>query len=109
MSRRKRLARWTALVALSLVLAAPLEWAGFPAALLLGPMIAGIIFGVRGAALRAPRWTIIGAQAVIGCLVAHAITPGIVLSIVEDWAPMLLVVATTVAAGGLVGWVLVRF
>lgn len=100
---------WAGLAALSLLLAAALEWAAFPAALLLGPMLAAIALGVRGTPLRAPRWTIIAAQAVIGCLVAGAITPGILLSLAEDWPLMLLIVGTTVAAGGLVGWTLVRF
>jgi membrane AbrB-like protein len=100
---------WAGLVALSLLLGGALEWAAFPAALLLGPMLAAIALGVRGSPLRAPRWTIIGAQAVIGCLVAGAITPQILRSMADDWALMLLVVGTTVAAGGVVGWTLVRF
>ncbi|MCR6631726.1 MAG: AbrB family transcriptional regulator [Magnetospirillum sp.] len=58
--------------------------------------------------MRTPRWTFQAAQAVIGCLVARAFTPSILASIIEDWALLLTVVATTVAAGAVVGWVLVK-
>ncbi len=79
-----------------------------PAALLLGPMIAAIGFGSSGARLRLPRWTFIGAQGVVGCLVASAITPPVLVSVGHAWAFMLLVVATTVVAGGVVGWALAK-
>jgi uncharacterized membrane protein AbrB (regulator of aidB expression) len=38
--------------------------AGLPAGLMLGPMIAGILFGVQGMRLSVPRWPYIGARAV---------------------------------------------
>lgn len=100
--------QWVALLALTLPLTALLEWAALPGALLLGPMIAAIAFGVGGAQLRLPRGTFPGAQAIIGCLIARALTPAILVSIAQDWATMLLVVATTVIAGGIVGWVMVK-
>ena len=43
-------AQWGVLLACSALLAAVLEIAGLPAALLLGPMIAGIFVGVTAAA-----------------------------------------------------------
>lgn len=79
-----------------------------PAALLLGPMLAAIAFGSSGARLRVPRWTFIVAQGVVGCLVARAITPPVLISVARAWAPMLFVVATTVLAGGAVGWTLAK-
>lgn len=100
--------RWLALLALTLPLTAVLEWAALPGALLLGPMIAAIAFGVGGAQLRLPQGTFAGAQAIIGCLIARALTPAILVSIAQGWATMLLVVATTVIAGGIVGWVMVK-
>ncbi len=101
--------RWLALLGASLGLALLLEEAAFPAALLLGPMLCAIGFGVAGSDLRLPRWAFVGAQAVIGCLVARALTASILISIADDWAVMLLIVSTTVVAGALVGWVLVKF
>ncbi len=101
--------QWAALIALSAPLAWALHLADFPAALLLGPMLAGVAFGLCGVAIRTPGWAFAGAQAIIGCIVARAITPSILVSIAQDWAVMLLVVSATLAAGGLTGWVLVKY
>lgn len=100
--------RWLALLAVSLLFTAVLGWAALPGALLLGPMVAAIAFGVGGSELRSPRWSLVGAQAIIGCLIARTLTPAILVSIAHDWATMLLVVASTVIAGGIVGWLMVK-
>jgi membrane AbrB-like protein len=109
MSSIKRRWRWMGLLVLSLAISALLYWAAFPAALLLGPMLVAIAFGVAGSELSLPRWFFVGAQSVIGCLVARALTTSILVSIADDWVIMLMVVGTTVLAGGLVGWILVKF
>jgi len=101
--------RWGVLLAVSLSLAWLLDRAAFPAALLLGPLTAAIGFGAGGVRMQVPRWTFVAAQAVVGCLVARAINAAILVSLARDWAAMLLIVVTTVVAGGIVGWVLVRF
>ncbi|MGE5478250.1 MAG: AbrB family transcriptional regulator [Bacteroidales bacterium] len=100
--------RWAGLLALSALAAGMLEWAAFPAALLLGPMLVAIAFGVGGAGIRPPRWTFTAAQALIGCLIARSFTPSVLASVASGWAMLLLVVATTILAGAVVGWVLVR-
>lgn len=107
-SRSRPHLHWAGLLALSLLIAGLLEWAAFPAALLLGPMLAAIAFGVAGAGIRPPRWTFTAAQAVIGCLIARSFTPSVLASVAADWAMMLLVVATTILAGAVVGFVLTR-
>lgn len=104
----RRPLRWAGLLALSAIVAGLLEWAAFPAALLLGPMLAAIAFGVAGADIRPPRWTFTAAQALIGCLIARSFTPSILASVASGWAMLLLVVSTTILAGAVVGWVLVR-
>jgi hypothetical protein len=109
MSFSKLALQWAALIFFSLSLSWVLTWAEFPAALLLGPMLCGVAVGLRGASIRLPRWAFTGAQAVIGCQVAQAITVSILLSIAHDWLVMLAVVGTTIAAGGVVGWVLTRY
>ncbi|MEH3147126.1 MAG: AbrB family transcriptional regulator [Methylobacterium frigidaeris] len=112
-SLRRRLpsgavAQWSGLLAASAALAALLHLAGFPAALLLGPMLAGIAFGVGGARVRVPKPAFSGAQALIGCLVAHSVTPSIARTLFEDGPLILAVVGVTVVASGFVGWVLTR-
>ena len=101
-------AQWALLLALSLALAALLALAAFPAAFLLGPLLAGIAVALRGATVRVPRACFLVAQALIGCLVARAMTGSILLTLAADWPLMLLTVATTIVAGGSVGWALTR-
>lgn len=108
MTRLARPAQWAVLLALSLALAGLLAVAAFPAAFLLGPLLAGIALALRGATVRVPRACFLAAQALIGCLVAHAITGSIIATIAADWPLMLLTVATTIVAGGVVGWGLTR-
>lgn len=107
-SRTRPRLHWAGLLAVSAILAGALEWAAFPAALLLGPMLAAIAFGVGGSTIRPPRWTFAAAQALIGCLIARSFTPAILTSIAADWAMLLMVVSTTIAAGAVVGWVLMK-
>ena len=107
-SRSRPLRQWAGLLVLSLAVAGLLHWAGFPAALLLGPMLAAIAMGVGGADIRPPRWSFIAAQALVGCLIARSFTPSILAEVMADWAMLLLVVSTTIVAGAVVGWVLVR-
>jgi membrane AbrB-like protein len=104
----RTLLRWTALLAVSAALAYGLSRAHFPAALLLGPMLAAIIFGVRGAGLSLPRPLFLAAQAVIGCLVARSATTEIAATLREDGLIILAVVGVTVVAGALTGLALTR-
>ena len=90
-------AQWAVLIACSCLLAAVLEIAGLPAALLLGPMIAGILVGSNGGRIRAPRLPVLAAQTIVGCLVARAITGDIVLAFLKDWPLFLGVVLVIIA------------
>ena len=92
-----------------MILATVLELIGLPAALLLGPMLAGILLATNGGALRAPRVPVIAAQAVVGCLIARAMTADIVLTFLRDWPLFLGVVLVIVATSGLLGWGIARF
>jgi membrane AbrB-like protein len=102
-------AQWTILVPASAALAALLESGGLPAAFLLGPMIAGILIGSNGGTIRAPRLPVFAAQAIVGCLVARAITGEIVLRFLKDWPLFLSVMVSIVAASAALGCVLTRW
>jgi membrane AbrB-like protein len=104
----RRLLPWSALLVASVLVAELVRRAGFPASYLLGPMLCAVAFGVAGIELRLSRPFQSFSQGIIGCLVARSLTPGILGSIAHDWPIMLLVISTTVLAGGLVGWVLVK-
>jgi uncharacterized protein len=106
--RLSPLAQWAILVAASVPLAALLEVVGLPAALLLGPMIAGILVGSNGGTIRAPRLPVFAAQTIVGCLVARAITGEIVLRFLRDWPLFLSIMLSIVAACAALGWLLTR-
>ena len=99
---------WIGLVAASAALSFLLHAAGFPASFLIGPMLTGMAFAVRGVQLAVPRPFLLCAQAIVGCLVARALDPSILGTIADDWAAMLLVVMTTVVASTFAGWMIAR-
>jgi hypothetical protein len=100
--------QWGILIAGSALLAALLELTGLPAALLLGPMVAGIALATNGGTIRVPRLPVQMAQAVVGCLVARAITGDIVATFLRDWPLFLGVVVVIVACSSLLGWTMGR-
>lgn len=102
-------AQWAILVVLSAILATLLELAQFPAALLVGPMLAGIIAGVNGATVRPPRLAFMAAQAVVGCLIARSIELEIFASFLAAWPIFLGVVLVTLVASSFLGYIVSRW
>jgi membrane AbrB-like protein len=111
---RKRLAgtaplvQWAVLVALSIVASAVLGATGLPAALLLGPMFAGIVVATNGATLHVPRRTSVPVQAVIGCMIAQMLPAGIFTQVGAHWPLFAFGVVSVIAASTLLGWLLMR-
>jgi uncharacterized protein len=79
-----------------------------PAALLLGPMLAGIILGSNGASIRVPRLAVFAAQTLVGCLIARSITGDIVHAFLKDWPLLLATVLAIIATGAGLGWIISR-
>ena len=100
--------QWLSLLALSTVVSLLWGAAGLPAALLFGPVIGGIAFGVNGVHLTVPRWSYVGAQGVIGALVSAAITPAIMATLAHDSLLFAVVTLTTVLGAAALGWVISR-
>jgi uncharacterized protein len=100
--------QWTALVALSALLTLLWGAIGLPAGLLLGPLIAGIVFGVNGVRLVVPGWPYLGAQALIGTLVATSMTPAIVVTLSHDVLLFGAVVLATLLGAAVLGWLISR-
>ena len=109
LARQPRTAQWLFLLALSVLLAAGLEFAQLPAALLVGPMLAAIFCGVNGATVRPNRWGFMAAQAVVGCLIARSIEPEIFGSFLAEWPLFLGMVVATLAASSLLGYLISRW
>ncbi len=101
--------QWLVIVPASLLLALVLMAAKLPAALLMGPMIIGIIAGVNGASVRVPVVPYGLAQAVVGCLVASVITPSIMVSVLKEFPLFLGIILITLAASSLLGWAMSRW
>jgi membrane AbrB-like protein len=101
--------QWGLLITISAILALLLEMAGLPAALLLGPMIAGAAVGCAGGSIQISRLIYFGSQAVIGCLIARSVTSTIVLTFIEEWPLFLGVTLVVVGASSLLGWLINRW
>lgn len=106
---RSRATQWSVLLVLSLSLAAALEWIGIPAALLMGPMVGGILLGTNGSAIRVPRLPYLAAQTIVGCLIARSIDPQIVGTFLQSWPLFLSVVLAVLVASSVLGWLLSRW
>jgi membrane AbrB-like protein len=103
-----RAMQWSLLIALTAALVAVLVALGLPAALLLGPMFAGIALATQGATVGLPEKTYVGAQAVVGGLIATTITPAIGRTFLTHWPWFLGAVMGTLLASNLLGIVLSR-
>jgi membrane AbrB-like protein len=107
--RWPRAAQWALLLAGSIILVLPLELIGLPAALLLGPMVAGIVLGALGANIKLPQPVFIVAQSVIGCMMARALPPSIFVELVADWPIYVLGIGSVIAVAAGLGILLTRF
>ncbi|QDD91458.1 AbrB family transcriptional regulator [Pseudomonas oryzihabitans] len=103
------LLQWLALILCSALVGGVLSWLQVPAALFLGPMLTAIAFGVGGATIRIPKRLFQSGQGIVGCLIAHAMTAAVLLTVAEHWPVMLLATALTVLLSLLTGALLVRF
>ncbi|MEG3133184.1 AbrB family transcriptional regulator [Rouxiella sp. T17] len=101
--------QWCVLVVASLILGFVFQYFNVPAALLLGPMIVGVVMGIFGATVRIPGIFFKIAQGVIGCMIAQALSPSILPPLLHDWFLVLMVLVCTLLASGLSGWLLVKF
>ena len=102
-------AEWGGLALLSLALTAGLTAVALPAAILIGPMLSAIGFGVAGSGRRLPRIVQTAAQGIVGCLIAGSVTSDILSEIVRDWPALLFGVTFTIAASTAIGWTTGRF
>ena len=101
---------WTALIAASAAGAVVLRQLGVPAPWLIAPLVVAIVAAVTGlVASHVPRPLFVAAQATIGTLIAQTFTPPVVVSIAHSWFVMILVVASTIVAAAIAGWILARF
>lgn len=100
--------QWLLLLCLSVAFAGVLELLGIPAALLMGPMVAGAIVAMNGATIRKPQFLFRCSQAIIGTMIAQTITPGILPTFLGNWPLFLAIVAGVIAMSTFSGYVMSR-
>ena len=101
--------QWVALLAATVGGAALLRLLHVPAALLLGPMAAGVAVAAWHGTIAVPRWLYLMAQGVLGGMIASRFTPSIVGSMAHAWKLYLLVTLGVLGASSALGWTLARW
>ena len=97
------------LLVASLVFATVLEILHVSAALLIGPMIAGVIVATSGARIRVPDTIFATTQGIIACMIARAMPASVVDEVVMQWPVFVLGVMSTIVMAAVVGWMLARW
>jgi membrane AbrB-like protein len=106
--RARRMAEWLLLLVSSSVLVGAMRAAQLPAALLLGPMIAAMGFALCGAKARLPRTFALGAQTVLGCLIAKSFNTGLMAVLAVYWPTLVGLAAVTLVMTAALGLLITR-
>jgi membrane AbrB-like protein len=101
--------QWAVILAVSVLVGGPLQIAGIPAALFLGPMAGGVVAGVNGASVRVPPTLYRMAQGIIGILIAQTLTPQILTTFRQDWMLFVPIVLTVLLASSVLGYLISRW
>src|SRR5262249_21298623 len=105
---RSTIVAWGKLLALSAAATLILEGLHLPAAFLLGPMIAAILTTRWGDTVTVPGVGFLGAQAVVGAMIARSMPASILVEAVRDWPLYLSAVGAVMLACTGVGWLFMR-
>ncbi|QRM56964.1 AbrB family transcriptional regulator [Sinorhizobium sp. BG8] len=100
--------QWIALASLSLAVVVPLELAGLPAALLMGPMLSGIVMALAGATIRLARPFFFLVQAVLAMMIAGTVSPTLLSTFVSNWPLFLVIVLSVIGVSSACGWAITR-
>lgn len=104
----RRAIAWLVLIALACFLVAILRAQAVPGALLLGPMAAAIVIAIAGLPARLPRFFIVVAQAVLGCLIAAAINDELTKVVAVHWETLAVFSAMTIVVTAVLGSAITR-
>ena len=99
---------WLILLLLSIVFITLFNLIQLPAAIMLGPMLAGIILGCRRTGIQVKLPFFKGAQLVIGCMIAMSISPQVVRVFLHDWWLFVIIVLSSIAVSSFLGYILAR-
>lgn len=100
--------QWASVACLSLVTTTPLYMTGFPAALMIGPMLAGIVVALAGGTIRLPRLCFFVVQVVLALMIAGTVSQDFVATFLDNWLLILAVVFSVIAVSAFSGWMIAR-
>ncbi|MGF6174188.1 membrane AbrB-like protein [Ensifer sp. 4252] len=100
--------QWLLLTLVSVVFTVVLELIGIPAGLLMGPMLAAVLFGMNGCTIRLPKQLFFCVQFILAMMIAGAMTPGMLGTFSGNWPLFLGVILSVIAVSTLCGWVITR-
>jgi len=103
-----RAPQWLLLLAISAALSALLLWLALPAALLLGPIVAGILVTTNGGQLDVANRPFVLAQGLIGCMVAKMLPLSIAGEMLSRWPVFVAGALSVIVASALLGLLLSR-
>jgi uncharacterized protein len=101
--------QWGMLLGATAASVAAFEFARLPAALLLGAIAAAIGLSWFEARVKIPPWAFVIAQGFVGCLIARAITPAILKTILGRWPMFLFLIGAVIVFAAALGVVLARW
>ena len=104
LARFSKFTQWIILGMVTYVVSRTIDWMHLPAALLLGPMLAGILTMSFDSSIRLPKITMSVSQAIIGCMVGSSLTPEIVAMFLDQWFIFLGFGLMTLLLSILLGW-----
>lgn len=96
------------MAAITAILVAGLKAVAVPAALLLGPLLAGICFALIGGAMKPPKVMLLASYTIVGCLVAVAMGKALGPDLLRHLPAFVTMAATTLLLSAGLGWVLAR-
>ncbi len=105
----RHLAAWPILIAITVPVTALMLWLHAPAALMLGPLLSGIIFASWGGKVNYPVPVFGVAQGIVGSMIAKMVPLSIMGDILGHWALFTVGVVSVVAASSWVGWMMTRW
>jgi len=100
--------QWLLLIGLSAAVSGLLLWFALPAALLLGPIVAGILVTTNGGRVDVPNRPFVLAQGLIGCMVAKMLPLSVAGEIAGHWPVFVFGSLSVIAASALLGLLLSR-
>ena len=103
---RRNASAWGLLIALTVALCILLEALRLPAASLLGAIVAAVVVAMRETRVHLPASLFIGAQSVIGCMIARPFTIHVMRGLLDNWLLAMSIVIVVIVCGFALGWLL---